>query len=78
VSVKGGVGPRKRIVNVVFQQRIHGRWRVVGRRAARTRRGRFGTSFVPAFRASYRYYAVAKSDLDTDRGASTVVPLRVR
>jgi hypothetical protein len=78
LSVKGGVGPRKRIVNVVFQQRIHGRWRVVGRRAARTRRGRFATSFVPAFRASYRYYAVAKSDLDTDRGATVVVPLRVR
>jgi hypothetical protein len=33
---------------------------------------------VPAFRASYRYYAVAKSDLDTDRGASEKVSLRVR
>ena len=31
--------------------------------------GRFSTSFVPAFRASYRYYAVTPSDLDTDRGA---------
>jgi hypothetical protein len=78
VSVKGSVGPRKRIVNVVFQQRIRGRWRIVGRHAARTRRGRFAASFVPAFRASYRYYAVAKPDLDTDRGASAVVPLRVR
>jgi hypothetical protein len=78
VPVKGTVGPRKRVVNVVFQQRIGSRWRVVGRRAVRTRRGRFATSFVPAFRASYRYYAVAKPDLDTDRGASAVVPLRVR
>jgi hypothetical protein len=78
LSVKGTVAPRKRVVNVVFQQSIRGRWRTVGRRAVRTRRGRFATSFVPAFRASYRYYAVAKPDLDTDRGATAVVPLRVR
>src|SRR6185295_9860545 len=37
VSVSGTVAPRKRIVNVVFQQQIGGRWRTVGRRAARTR-----------------------------------------
>jgi N-acetylmuramoyl-L-alanine amidase len=78
LSVKGTVAPRKRFVNVVFQQRVRGRWRTVGRRAARTRRGRFATSFVPAFRASYRYYAVAKPDLDTDRGATSAVRLRVR
>jgi hypothetical protein len=76
--VKGTVAPRKRIVNVIFQQRVGERWRIVGRRAARTRRGRFSTSFVPAFRARYRYYAVAKSDLDTDRGVSATLPLRVR
>ena len=41
-------------------------------RAVRTRRGRFDTSFVPAFRAAYRYYAVAKvRTSDTDRGASS-------
>ena len=78
VAVKGTVGPRKRVVNVVFQQQIRGRWRVVGRRAVRTKRGRFATSFVPAFRARYRYYAVAKADLDTDRGASDKISLRVR
>jgi hypothetical protein len=44
----------------------------------RTRRGRFESSFVPAFRAAYRYYAVAKADLDTDRGASEIRSLRVR
>jgi hypothetical protein len=33
---------------------------------------------VPAFRASYRYYAAVKSDLDTDRGATKYVSLRVR
>jgi hypothetical protein len=78
VAVKGTVGPRKRVVNVVFQQQIRGRWRIVGRRAARTRQGRFATSFVPAFRARYRYYGVAKPDLDTDRGASEKISLRVR
>jgi hypothetical protein len=78
VSVRGTVAPRKRIVNVLFQQRIRGRWRTVGRRAVRTSRGGFTTSFVPAFRASYRYYAAVRSDLDTDRGATKPVNLRVR
>jgi hypothetical protein len=78
VVVAGTVAPRKRVVNVVFQQRIRGRWRKVGARAARTRRGRFSASFVPAFRGAYRYYAVARSDLDTDRGASELRALRVR
>jgi hypothetical protein len=78
VSVRGSVGPRKRVVHVVFQQSVRGRWRKVGTRAARTRQGRFVTSFTPAFRARYRYYAVAKTDLDTDRGVSTIHPLRVR
>jgi hypothetical protein len=76
--VKGRVAPRKRVVDVIFQQRIDSRWRTVGRRAARTRRGRFATSFVPAFRARYRYYAAVRSDLDTDRGATKPVALRVR
>jgi len=76
--VAGEVAPRKRVVTVVFQQRIRGRWRKVGARAARTRRGRFEASFVPGFRAAYRYYAVARSDLDTDRGVSELRSLRVR
>jgi hypothetical protein len=78
VVVAGTVAPRKRVVSLVLQQRISGRWRKVGTRAVRTRRGRFETSFVPAFRAAYRYYAVARSDLDTDRGASELRSLRVR
>jgi N-acetylmuramoyl-L-alanine amidase len=78
VRVKGTVAPRKRLVSVIFQQRVRARWRTVGRRAVRTRRGRFATSFVPAFRASYRYYAAVRSDLDTDRGATKPVSLRVR
>jgi hypothetical protein len=78
LSMEGRVGPRKRVVHVVFQKSVRGRWRTVGKRAVRTRRGRFATSFVPASRASYRYYAVAKSDLDTDRGVSEIESLRVR
>ena len=78
VVVAGTVGPRKRTVTVVFQQRVRGHWRKVGTRSTRTRRGRFETSFVPAFRAAYRYYAVVRSDLDTDRGASKLRSLRVR
>ena len=72
------MAPRKRIVTVVLQQRIRGRWRTVGTRTVRTRRGRFATSFVPGFRASYRYYAVVRSDDDTDRGATKFVSLRAR
>ena len=78
LALRGTVGPRKRTVTVVLQQRIRGRWRKVGTRIVRTRRGRFATSFVPGFRARYRYYAVAKSDDDTDRGATEMIALRVR
>jgi hypothetical protein len=78
VVVAGTVAPRKRVVSVVFQQQVRGRWRKVGTRTARTRGGRFETSFVPAFRAAYRYYAVVRADLDTDRGASELRALRVR
>jgi hypothetical protein len=50
----------------------------VGASAVRARRGRFRTSFVPAFRDNYRYSVVAKSDDDTDRGSTGWLPLRVR
>jgi N-acetylmuramoyl-L-alanine amidase len=78
LALTGTVAPRKRVVHVVLQQRIRGRWRKVGMRAVRTRRGRFATTFVPAFRASYRYYAAVKSDDDTDRGSSGMHALRMR
>jgi hypothetical protein len=76
--VAGTVAPRKRLVNVVFQQLVRGHWRKAGSRSVRALRGRFSTSFAPGFRARYRYYAVARSDLDTDRGASELRSLRVR
>jgi N-acetylmuramoyl-L-alanine amidase len=78
VPVSGTVGPRKGRVYVVLQQRIRGHYRTVGSRAVRTRRGRFASSFVPAFRALYRYAVVAKSDDDTDRGSTGWRTLRVR
>jgi N-acetylmuramoyl-L-alanine amidase len=78
VRVGGTIGPRKPRVYVVLQQRIRGRFRTVGTRAVRTSRGRFSSSFVPAFRAPYRYAVVAKSDDDTDRGSTGWRTLRVR
>jgi hypothetical protein len=77
VPVSGTVGPHKRVVYLVLQQRIRGRFRTVGARAVRTRRGRFSSSFVPQFSAAYRFYVVARADLDTDRGASELRILRV-
>ena len=78
VPVEGTVGPRKRFVNLVLQQHVRGRYRKVGSKAIRVRRGRFESSFVAAFRDRYRYSVVAKSDDDTDRGSSGWLPLRVR
>jgi N-acetylmuramoyl-L-alanine amidase len=78
VAVSGTVGPRKRVVYLVLQQRIKGRFRKVGARAVRTRAGQFSSSFVPAFRAMYRYQVVSKSDDDTDRAATDWQLLRVR
>jgi hypothetical protein len=78
VRVEGTVGPRKRLVHLVLQQRIRGRFRSVGVRRVRARAGRFSSSFVPAFRADYRYAVVAKSDDDTDRGSTGWQALRVR
>ena len=78
VAVSGRVGPRKRVVYLVLQQRVRGRYRTVGTRAVRARAGRFESSFVPAFRAPYRYAVVAKADADTDRGSTGWRALRVR
>jgi N-acetylmuramoyl-L-alanine amidase len=78
VRVEGSVAPRKRTVHLVLQQRVRGRFRTVGVKRVRARRGRFSTSFVPAFRADYRYAVVAKSDDDTNRGSTGWQALRVR
>ena len=78
VALAGTVGPRKPWLRVMLQQRIHGRFKTVGSKAVRARRGRFSTSFVPAFRADYRYAVVVRSDEDTDRGSTGWRTLRVR
>jgi hypothetical protein len=78
VPVSGTISPRKRFVTLVLQQRIRGRYRKVGARAVRVRRGRFSTSFVPAFSADYRYAVVSANDADTDRASTGWQPLRVR
>jgi len=78
VRVAGTVGPRKPWLHLVLQQRIRGRFRTVGAKAVRARRGRFSSSFVPASRALYRYAVVVESDDDTDRGSTGWRVLRVR
>jgi hypothetical protein len=78
VPVRGTVGPRKPFLRLVVQQHVRGRWKKVGAKTVRARRGRFETSFVPGFRDRYRYSVVAKSDDDTDRGSTGWIPLRVR
>jgi N-acetylmuramoyl-L-alanine amidase len=78
VPVQGTVGPRKPFLRLVVQQHTGGRYRRVGAKTVRVRRGRFETSFVPAFRDRYRYAVVAMPDEDTDRGTSGWLPLRVR
>jgi hypothetical protein len=78
VPVSGSVGPRKAWVHLLLAQRVRGHFRTVGARAVRTRHGRFSSSFVPAFRAVYRYAVVAASDADTDRGTTGWRRLSVR
>jgi hypothetical protein len=78
VRVQGRVSPRKGFVHVVLQQHVRGRYRKVGAKAVRVRRGRFRTSLVATFDDRYRYSVVAKPDDDTDRGTSGWIPLRVR
>jgi N-acetylmuramoyl-L-alanine amidase len=78
VRVSGTIAPRKRFVRLLLQQRIRGRYRKVGASAVRVRRGRFSTSFVPAYSADYRYAVIAVNDADTDRASTGWQLLRVR
>jgi hypothetical protein len=78
VPITGRVAPRKRVLRLVVQQRVGGRWRKVGARTVLARRGLFSTSFVPRSSGRFRFYVAAKSDLDTDRGSSPRLELRVR
>jgi hypothetical protein len=77
VTIRGSVLPRKRSVQLVLQQLRAGRWRNVGSSTVRVRDGRFRASFVPGSVARYRFYVVARADVDTDRGATPFAMLRV-
>jgi N-acetylmuramoyl-L-alanine amidase len=77
LALAGTVGPRKRALRLVVQQRMRGRWRKVVRRSVRARKGRFTTSFRLTRSGRFRYYMVAPPDLDTDRGATARYSLRV-
>jgi N-acetylmuramoyl-L-alanine amidase len=77
VQLRGTVGPRKRLLTLVVQKLVSGRYRKELARTVRARRGRFATSFTPRRAGVYRYYVVARPDLDTDRGASARQVIRV-
>jgi N-acetylmuramoyl-L-alanine amidase-like protein len=78
VDVTGTVTPRKHGVYIALQERLKsGRWKRVGLRLVHPRKGVFSASFVPEDRARYRYYAIVKADLDTDRAVSAQQPLTV-
>jgi hypothetical protein len=77
VRLTGAVAPRKRVLYLVLQQRVGERWRKVGTRTVLARRGRFSTSFVPRTAGLYRFYVVARADLDTDRASSDAHELSV-
>ncbi len=77
ILLRGKVSPAKRIVYLVLQARRHGAWRKIAAKAVRTRKGRFFTSVLPPGKGRYRYYVSAKADRYSDRGRSTLEPLRI-
>jgi hypothetical protein len=80
VRVQGRVKPAKKLLYLVLQERRRGRWRMVGTRPVKPRRGRFSTAFVPEDKALYRFYLVARADSATALGRSStyVVPVGAR
>ncbi len=78
VAVTGTVTPNKHGVYVALQQKLSsGRWKRVGLRLVKPRKGVFTSSFAPESRGHYRYYAITKADLDTDRAVSAYQSLAV-
>jgi hypothetical protein len=77
VEITGTVGPHKRLLTLVVQKLVRGRYHRALARRVRARRGRFTTSFTPPRSGVYRYYVVSLPDLDTDRGASERQVVRV-
>jgi N-acetylmuramoyl-L-alanine amidase len=78
VKLRGTVKPRKARVYQVLQLKRRGRYRNVGVKALRTRRGgAFSGSFVPASAGVYRFYLATKRDESHARGASDYAVVRV-
>jgi len=78
VKLRGTVKPRKARVYQVLQLKRRSRYRNVGVKALRTRRGgAFDGSFVPASAGVYRFYVATKSDESHARGASDYAVVRV-
>jgi hypothetical protein len=78
VKVRGAVKPRKARVYQVLQLERRGRFRNVGVKALRTKRGgRFSGSFVPAAAGVYRFYVATKADESHARAATDYAVVRV-
>ena len=75
--IRGQVAPRKRFLYLVVQRQTAGRWRRVGLRAVRVRRGVFKAAFLPADPGRHRYSLMSRTDDDTDRSRLGPFPLRV-
>jgi hypothetical protein len=76
VPIRGQVAPRKRVVYLGIRRQAGRRWKRVGVRAVRVRRGGFRTSFTPTEPGTYRFFLVSRWDVDTDR--SRLGPYEVR
>ena len=71
VRLRGTVKPRKARVYQVLQLKRRGRFRNVGVKALRTKRGgAFSGSFVPAGAGAYRFYVATKRDESHARAAT--------
>jgi hypothetical protein len=78
IKLRGTVKPRKARVYQVLQLKRRGRYRNVGVKALRTRRGgRFSGSFVPSGVGVYRFYIATKRDENHARAATDYAVVRI-
>jgi hypothetical protein len=77
LRVRGRVRPSKRRIYLVLKERIRGRFRTVGVKPVRPRRGRFSAWVEPAERGLYRFHLVARADRSNALGRSRRYLVRV-
>jgi N-acetylmuramoyl-L-alanine amidase-like protein len=77
LRVRGRVRPAKRRIYLVLKERVRGRFRTVGVKPVRPRRGRFSTWIEPAGRGLYRFHLVARADRSNALGRSRRYLVRV-